>query len=100
MSLFFNKETKEKLFSKAIKTYGADAQCLVAIEEMAELTKAISKEHRARGKENHIDALVDIAEEIADVRIMLEQLCIIYGINTERFEEDKLKRLAGRLEVI
>lgn len=90
--------SRTELLKRAIKTYGVDAQCLMAIEEMSELTKAICKEHRARGKENYGDTLMNIAEEIADVRIMLEQLCIIYGIDTEVLEKEKLKRLYERLE--
>ena len=39
---------RNELLNKAIKIYGVDAQCLMAIEEMSELTKAICKEHKLK----------------------------------------------------
>lgn len=90
---------RTEIIKKAIETYGIDAQCLMAIEEMSELTKAICKESRARGKENYALILANIAEEIADVRIMLDQLCIIFGIDTKEIENHKLLRLKERLGI-
>lgn len=89
---------RNEIIKKAIDTYGIDAQCLMAIEEMSELTKAICKESRARGKDNYTLVLANIGEEIADVRIMLDQLCIIFGIDTKELETHKLVRLKERLE--
>lgn len=89
---------RNEIIKKAIETYGIDAQCLMAIEEMSELTKAICKESRARGKDNYVLVLANLAEEIADVRIMLDQLCIIFGIDTKEIENNKLLRLKERLE--
>lgn len=90
---------RNEIIKKAIDTYGIDAQCLMAIEEMSELTKAICKESRARGKDNYLSTLDNIAEEIADVRIMLDQLCIIFKIDTEEIENKKLLRLKERLKI-
>ena len=43
-------------------------------------------------------AQIDMAvEEIADVQIMLDQLRLIFARNTDEVEEDKLRRLLGRL---
>ena len=41
-----------------------------------------------------------IAEEVADVRIMLDQLCIMFGIEhrAQRHRTEKLERLRRRLE--
>lgn len=43
-------------------------------------------------------AQIDMAvEEIADVQIMLDQLRLIFARSTDEVEEDKLRRLLGRL---
>lgn len=39
----------------------------------------------------------DATEEIADVQIMLDQLRLIFARSTDEVEEDKLRRLLGRL---
>lgn len=83
-----------EIFSAALKTYGAEAQTLMVMEEMSELTKELCK--NARGADN-TDA---IAEEIADVYIMLRQMEILHGCE-ERMEwwfHAKLARLEERLK--
>lgn len=82
---------KEEIFTKAIKQYGEKAQVDVAIEEMSELIQAIL--HERRGRENNI------AEEIADVEIMLSQLKMIYMCKHQvaEFKHKKILRLAERL---
>lgn len=84
----------KQILYDAIKKYGVDAQLKMAIEEMSELTKEICKNFR--GKENK----EQIAEEIADVEIMIEQLKIMFGCSVEvmRFKEWKMARLEERLE--
>ena len=76
----------------------------MAIEEMAELMKALSKARRKFGTEQ----IVNVLEEIADVRIMLDQIQIIFEplANNEDMtylvslaEEGKLIRLAQLLGV-
>lgn len=80
-----------KVLEKAIKVYGKDLQKQVAIEEMAELTKEICKDFRGKGNREHI------IEEMADVCIMLDQLMIIYDIETnEMLDEIDIK--TARLE--
>ena len=63
-------------------------------EEMAELQKELCKE--ARGEDN-TDA---IAEEIADVKIMLEQMTILHNCKDrgEMQMKRKLQRLTERWE--
>lgn len=75
----------------AITTFGDEAQENVAVEECAELIKAICNKHRNR--------LHNIAEEIADVEIMLEQLKIINKCfyDTAKIKNDKIERLYHRL---
>lgn len=78
-----------------IKHNGYKMQTMVAIEEMSELTKELVKFMRG---EHNTDA---IAEEIADVEIMLRQMKIIYDIKDEDVEKlmvIKLKRLKERME--
>ena len=79
---------------RAIRTYGEDAQKAVAIEEMAELQKEICKDLRGGGHPDHI------AEEIADVEIMLEQLKIMYECQTDvqQWIYRKLQRLKERMD--
>ena len=76
----------------AIDAYGTDNQTDVAIEEMAELTQALI--HNRRGRP------ANIAEEIADVEIMLEQLKIIHccADEVETQKDAKIKRLAFNLQ--
>ena len=40
------------IIKQAIKTYGIDAQVLMAIEEMSELTKALCTERRTRNSDD------------------------------------------------
>lgn len=79
---------------KAIETYGKDMQLTVAIEEFSELIKEICK--YKRGSDNRDN----IIEEMADCYIMLRQLEIIFGIDSEEIYSQynqKLERLKKRL---
>ena len=66
---------------------------LMAFEEMSELQKELCK--AARGKQNK----AEIAEEIADVQIMLGQMILLHDCADEVEEQKarKLERLEGRL---
>ncbi len=77
----------------AVKTYGKESQLIVAIEELSELIKELTKHLRG---ENNVD---HISEEMADVLIMLEQLGIIFNNPDDVFSwrDKKLKRLRERL---
>jgi phosphoribosyl-ATP pyrophosphohydrolase len=74
--------TEYEILTSAIEKYGEEKQERKAIEEMSELILAIS--HKHFGREHNI------AEEIADVEIMLEQLKMI----NDCFSEVRGKRLA------
>lgn len=95
-----------KLYWSAIKTFGVDLQLAVAIEEMAELTKELCKAQRtifaARTGlgDGRIDNLDEIAEEIADVQIVLEELEQLYGAKkkVQKIRQQKLARLEMRIE--
>ena len=67
----------QKLLERMIQKYGESKQLDIAIEECSELIKAISKFKRESDKENIHARITSIAEEEADVRIMLEQINIM-----------------------
>lgn len=69
----------------ALKQWGPDAQTLMVFEEMSELQKELCK--AARGKQNK-DA---IADEIADVYIMLHQMIVLHDC-AEEVEEQKARK--------
>lgn len=82
------------IYEAAVQTYGANAQILIAVEEMAELTKALLKFIRYGDRPAVLES---INEERADVEIMLNQLHVIFG-DCSDWESIKLSRLADRLE--
>lgn len=91
---------RPEVLQQAIDTYGTLAQEEVAVEEMAELTKAIIKRHRAKDKGSYDKTMDNIAEEMADVIIMLTQLLMIYENRREvqQAVDEKVQRLAERLD--
>jgi NTP pyrophosphatase (non-canonical NTP hydrolase) len=80
---------RQAILRAAVEKYGSGAQQMKAIEELSELIRSLA---RADDPEN-------IAEEMADVEIMLAQLRIILGNDTdvERWKVKKLQRLNRRL---
>ena len=83
-----------EVLQEAIDRYGTNAQLMMVLEEMSELLKEICKWFR--GKRDP-DA---IADEVADVEIMLEQVKIIFDLDREVSEhiDRKIERLRFRLE--
>lgn len=95
-----NQEERKAILTRAVRTYGEAAQEDMAIEEMAELTKALCKARRMKsGTDAWISAVANVIEEVADVQIMLDQLRIMLGTGTEEQEEVKLIRLRKMLDV-
>lgn len=82
---------RKLILTKAVDHYGRGPQRDKAIEELSELIRALA---RCDGPEN-------IAEEMADVRIMLDQLEIIFGNHDKVREQEyiKLTRLNERVKV-
>ena len=83
------------VLTRAIETYGKDMQTIVAIEEMAELQKELTK--ALRGRPN----IENIIEEMADVYIMLVQIRLMYDIDINEIvnnETIKIWRLRERLK--
>ncbi|WP_061329981.1 hypothetical protein [Clostridium botulinum] len=92
-----NKEQIEDCI-KIVDLYNNEQlQSFVAIEELAELQQAISKYQR----EPTIFNIDHIAEEIADVYIILEELKHLFSIYEEEIEKQidyKIKRELKRIE--
>ena len=75
--------SEHEILLAAIHSFGEERQERQAIEECSELIQAIC--HKQRGREHNI------AEEIADVEIMLEQLKIINNCDNKVKEIRKYK---------
>lgn len=93
--------TNKEVFKKSIQHYGPKAQIDLAIEEMSELTKALLKHRRASmGQGDPQKKAKDVAEEIADVRIMLDQLEMIFDnkVQVREWIEKKVNRQIQRME--
>ncbi len=86
---------EDAVLRKALATYGTPAQISMVFEEMAELQKELCKS--LRGKDNQ----AEIAEEIADVEIMLAQMKYLFDCEAlvQDYHRQKIERLAHRLEM-
>ena len=82
------------IFKKALAHYGPEAQIKMLYEEMAELQLAVCK--HGRGADN----LDNIAEELADVGIMLDQMRLLFDVAplSEAKRGEKVARLAERMD--
>ena len=90
-------ERELRTYAKAaLVVFGEDSQIDKAIEEMAELTKALLKYKQAKHGTPGIDKMVVVAdsvrEEREDVKIMLAQLEILFG-DAPEWREKKLAHL-------
>lgn len=90
--------SETEVFKKAIETYSEANQLVVLFEEMSELQKEVCKSIRY----NKRQLKPKIAEELADVEIMLEQLKIIFDIDSEveMWRLDKVVRLKENLGMV
>ena len=90
-------EERCEVYASALVKWGEAGQITVAIEEMSEVIKALTK--FVRYPDRLEDALPSIIEEVADATIMLEQLRLIFGINEEVCEamDAKIERLKERV---
>jgi len=95
---FYKRKTKmdeQRLYKRALTTWGKEPQMLQVIEEMSELIKEILK--NVNRKKDNISELI---EETADVEIMLGQLKCCYGIDDRvaSYKQEKLKVIEKRLD--
>jgi NTP pyrophosphatase (non-canonical NTP hydrolase) len=95
--------TDEKMITimcEAIDKYGHENQMLQCVEEMAELTQAVSKLRRATTKPEHERCVDNMVEEVADVYVMLSQMMIIMSTIYDKGEQldEMLKYKINRLK--
>lgn len=83
----------KKLYARVTDKWGDCAQVTKAIEELSELIKELCKDQIDCGD------LDNIAEEVADVEIMCEQLRYIYDLDksVDFWKKYKLERLEKRV---
>ena len=79
---------------KTIHHYGAENQQIVAMEELSELIKEISKMLRGKGDKEHL------TEEIADVFVIIEDLQQIHLIPDEKIQEWIDKKIDRTMEAM
>ena len=92
MNFIISQKEQLQLF---INYFGEKYQKVLLFEEMSELQKEICKDIRNKRNIEHI------AEELADVYIMLQQMQLIYGITDEQIEQvvqEKIERTLDRIE--
>lgn len=95
------KEKREELYQKAIEKWGAVSQIEMLNEESIELALAVRKFLRNnKNPEYEFTNATNLIEEIADVEIMIEQLCFIFTNFREQIQDVKdfkLQRLEKRI---
>lgn len=86
--------TREEILAKAVMHYGIKRQMVKTLEELGELTQAIAKLWAEEGD------VANLAEEIADVRIMTDQIVMALQLEdaVHQVEAEKLVRLKRRME--
>lgn len=76
-----------------IRRWGIPMQLVIANEESAELSKACSKLLRGRlSRDELVDAL-------GDMYVMMQTMCMIYGVSVDELEEIATKKLDEGLAV-
>ena len=85
------------ILRRAINQWGEDAQIDMIIEECLEL--ALALQSLKRKSKDRQETLKNVIDEIADVKIIIEQACIIFPRAEIYARIDfKMNRLAERLE--
>lgn len=84
----------KKIIQKIVNTYNPTLQQVIAMEELSELQKEISKCIRDKGNK------VALIEEMADVLIMIEQLKLIHNITEDDLDKEICIKLARTNERI
>ena len=93
--VFEGNQMVEELYQKALEFWGKDLQLNMVFEELGELITKLSRVIRTRIPPT------DLAEEIVDVEIMLEQLTYIYKLEeqVQHAKTEKLVRLQEKLGI-
>ncbi len=90
-------------FREALELWGEEFQMDMMIEEMSELTQALCKLKRAKRKRlrpSHVvpELASHVVEEMADVQVMIDQMTILFGIETFNVVyRQKVKSLEERI---
>ena len=82
------------IIADSIQYFGKEMQSIVCMEELCELSQAISKELRGKSDKNHL------TEEMADVMICLEILKQIYNVSDDEIStwiDFKQNRIVDRM---
>ena len=87
---------KKAIAKRAILYFGEEMQQLQSIEEMAELTQALIKYRKNPGQETFARVL----DELADVKVMVKQLEVMFAYDKKRLEyvDQRWDALLNRLE--
>jgi len=85
-------QEQKTLYALALSRWGTESQWRMLQEECAELIAAINQMERCRVP------IEDVAEELADVEIMLGQARLMVGDLVDVAKQKKLKRLGERLK--
>lgn len=90
------RQRQDAIFKDAIEEFGEAAQVLMVFEEMSELQKELCKWLR---NGNSPALMRHIAEEIADVEIMLAQMKLLFDNRglVLGYRREKVARLANRV---
>lgn len=90
---------RKDLYRKVSILYGVDIQFLIAIEECSELIYVLTKMLREENADEFFNSKrkINLIEEVVDVKIMLEQICVMMNIKDEEIKEMTLKKII-RLE--
>lgn len=81
----------EELCSRALKRYGSKLQLDMLQEECGELVAAVNQYRRGRISTD------ELVSEMADVRVMLRQMAILFRAELPKIEAEKYERLRQRL---
>ena len=88
-------KTRQQVYEDALDKWGIDAQWGMVHEECLELAMAIHKFRRAKDQDKAMD---DIIDEVADVKIMMEQVELYVDMDKVKERMDfKIERLKGKL---
>lgn len=91
-------DDERDLFSLALRTWGPGPQVGMLHEEIGELLMALNKVQRAH-PDRASEVFDNLAEEVADVLIMLDQMQVLFRMETrvETWRQTKVQRLRDRL---
>lgn len=96
------KDERLQVYKQAEELWGKVAQYDQCVEEMGELIVAINKYKRKviYGEyKNNQQILDNLIEEVADVKMCIEQMCYFVGEdNVERVLEQKMKKFQRQID--